>query len=151
MAQARNIRMCQYLDDWVIRARDNVTFFQDTLALVEEKEENVLPGQHLYLLRHVQIFTDASNEGWCAHLREYTTRGGWSIPESKLHINFMELKAVLLAFEEFEPLCRGRVVLVASDNITVVAYINKEEACTQGPSVLSCGGFCLGAISGKFA
>ena len=97
------------------------------------KEENVLSGQHLHPLRHaVQIFTDASNEGWGAHLGDYTARGGWSVPESKLHINFLELKVVLLALKAFEPFCRGRVVLVATDNTTVVAYINKEGGMPSG-------------------
>ena len=53
-------------------------------------------------------------------------------PESKLHINYLELKAVLLALKAFEPLCRGRVVLVATDNTTVVAYINKEGGLRSG-------------------
>ena len=35
----------------------------------------------------LQIFTDASTEGWGAHLNERTARGAWSLPESKLHIN----------------------------------------------------------------
>ena len=35
------------------------------------KEENALLGQHLHPLYHtVQIFTDASNKGWGAHLGE---------------------------------------------------------------------------------
>ena len=93
------------------------------------KEENVLPGQHLHPLHHaVQIFTDASNEGWGAHLGDYTARGCWFIPERKLHINFLELKAL----KEFEPLCRGWVVLVATNNTTVVAYINKEGGVRSG-------------------
>ena len=97
------------------------------------KEENVLPGQHLHPLCHaVQIFTDASNEGWGAHLGDYTARGSLSIPESRLHINFLELKAVLFPLKEFQPLCRGRVVLVATDNTTVVAYINKEGGMRSG-------------------
>ena len=63
-----------------------------------QKEDNVLRGQPLHLLQHsLQIFTDASNEGWGAHLGDSTTRGVWSKPESRLHINFLELKAVLLA------------------------------------------------------
>ena len=39
MAQAKNIRMHQYLDDWLIRAKDKDTCFQDTqtlLALCQE-------------------------------------------------------------------------------------------------------------------
>ena len=65
------------------------------------QEENVLKGQPLHPLRHaVQIFTDASKEGWGAHLGDFTASGTWSVPESKLHINFLELKAVLLALKK---------------------------------------------------
>ena len=55
-----------------------------------------------------------------------------SQPESKLHINFLELKAVILALKEFEPLCRNKTVLVATDNTTVVAYINKGGGLRLG-------------------
>ena len=58
------------------------------------EESNVLLGQPLHPLKHaVQIFTDASKEGWGTHLDEHTARGTWSLPESKLHINQLELKA----------------------------------------------------------
>ena len=50
-------------------------------------------GQPLYPVKHaLQIFT----EGWGAHLNKLTTRGTWSLPESKLHINYLELKVVVL-------------------------------------------------------
>ena len=91
------------------------------------EESNVLPGQPLHPLKHaLQIFTDASKEGWGAHLNERTARGTSSVPESKLHINHLELKAVFLALKEFQDLCSNNIVLVATDNTTVVAYINKE-------------------------
>ena len=90
-------------------------------------EGNVLRGQPLHPLSHaLQLFTDASNEGWGAHLGDSTARGVWSEVESQLHINFLELKAVLLALRSFELLCLNRIVLVATDNTTVVAYINKQ-------------------------
>ena len=79
-----------------------------------------------------QIFTDASKEGWGAHLGDFTARGVWSVPESHLHINFLELKAVLLALKRFQHLVQGKVVLVATDNTTVVAYINKEGGMRSG-------------------
>ena len=95
---------------------------------------NVLEGQPLHPTRHaLQIFTDASKEGWGAHLNELTARGSWSVPESNLHINYLELKAVFLALKEFEDLCVGQIVLVATDNTTVVAYINKERGMRSGP------------------
>ena len=97
-------------------------------------EENVLSGQPLHPVRHaLQLFTDASKEGWGAHLNDRTARGCWSLPESRLHINYLELKAVLLALKEFTDLCTGQIVLVATDNTTVVSYINKEGGMRSGP------------------
>ena len=53
------------------------------------EEDNVLTGQPLHPIQHaLQIFTDASKQGWGAHLNEHTARGVWSLPESKLHINW---------------------------------------------------------------
>ena len=88
---------------------------------------NVLKGQPLHPLQHaVQLFTDASNEGWGAHLGDFTARGVWSPLEGRLHINFLEMKAVLLALRQLEHLCKDQIVLVATDNTTVVSYINKQ-------------------------
>ena len=98
------------------------------------EDRNVLQGQKLHPVQHaLQIFTDASKEGWGAHLNEHIVRGSWSVPESKLHINYLELKAVFLALKEFQDLCVGKIVLVATDNTTVVAYINKEGGMRSGP------------------
>ena len=98
------------------------------------EEDNVLQGQPLHPMKHaLQIFTDASKEGWGAHLNELTARGSWSVPESQLHINYLELKAVFLALKEFQDLCVNQIVLVATDNTTVVAYINKEGGMRSGP------------------
>ena len=93
----------------------------------------MLPGQPLHPLKHaLQIFTDTSKEGWGAHLNERTARGTWSLPESKLHINHLELKAVFLALKEFQDLCCNNIVLVDTDNTTVAAYINKERGMKSG-------------------
>ena len=80
----------------------------------------------------LKIFTDASKEGWGAHLIEHTARGIWSLPETKLHINYLELKTVFLALKEFRTLCSDKIVLVATDNTTVVSYINKEGGLKSG-------------------
>ena len=98
------------------------------------KEDNVLTGQPLHPIKHaLQIFTDASIEGWGTHLDEHTARGTWSLLGSKLHINYPELKAVFLALKEFQDLCSNKIVLVATDNTTVVSYINKEGGMRSGP------------------
>ena len=100
------------------------------------EESNVLLGQPLHPLKHtLQILTDASNEGWGAHLDGHTARGTWSLPESKLHINHLELKAVFLALKEFRTLVCNKTVLIATDNTTVVAYINKEGGDEVGVTV----------------
>ena len=67
-----------------------------------------------------------------AHLNERTARGTWSVPESKLHVNHLELKAVFLALKEFQDLCSNNIVQVATDNTTVVAYINKDGGIKSG-------------------
>ena len=93
----------------------------------------MLLGQPLHPLKHaLQMFTDASKEGWGAHLDEHTARGTWSLPESKLHINHLELKAVFLALKEFRTLCCNKTLLIVTDNTTVVAYINKEGGMKSG-------------------
>ena len=72
----------------------------------------MLLGQPLHPLKcALQIFTDASKEGWGAHLNEPTARGTWSLPESKLHINHLELKVIFLALKEFQDLCSNNILL----------------------------------------
>ena len=88
---------------------------------------NVLQGEFLHPREHnVLIFTDASNAGWGAHLKQDSTGGLWSQKEKGLHINLLELKEVILALKHFTPQCKERQVLIASDNSTVVAHINTQ-------------------------
>ena len=87
---------------------------------------NVMRGTDLHPKDHsIQLFTDASNEGWGADLEQTSTKGMGSNREKRLHINVLELKAVSLALRSFKDQCQNQTVLVATDNSTVVAYINK--------------------------
>ena len=111
----------------------NTKVLAPTLTMVAVRRQcpykpTITPNKHA-----LQIFTDTSTEGWGAHLNERTARGTWSLPESKLHINYLELKAVFLAIKEFQDLCVHKMVLVATDNTTVVSYINKEGGMRSGP------------------
>lgn len=72
------------------------------------------------------LFTDASGEGWGAHLDFQTVRGVWDPSVAHRHINWLELKAAWLALQHFLPSLRGHHVLLATDNATVVAYVNKQ-------------------------
>ena len=75
---------------------------------------NMMKGSDLHPKDHsIQLFTDATNEGWGAHLEQSSTQGLWSPQEKGLHINVLELKS-------------DQTVIVATDNSTVVAYINKQ-------------------------
>ena len=88
---------------------------------------NVMKGADLHPKDHsIQLLTDASNEGWDAHLDQSSTKGLWSDQEKRLHINVLELKAVSLARRRFKDQCQEQTVLVAMDNSTMVAYINKQ-------------------------
>ena len=64
--------------------------------------------------------------------KERALRGSRSVPESKLHINYLEIKAVFLALKEFQDLYVDKI-LVATDNTTIVSYINKEGSMRLGP------------------
>ena len=50
----------------------------------------------------------------------------WTRSERELHINVLELRAVILALHHWATVLQGRHVLIATDNTTVVAYINKQ-------------------------
>ena len=72
------------------------------------------------------LFTDASLEGWGAHVLDLQASGKWSPQESALHINLLEMKAVLMALHAFQDRLIGQSVGLMSDNTTVVAYVNKR-------------------------
>lgn len=74
----------------------------------------------------ISMFTDASLLGWGATLSsgEYIS-GCWNESDSKQHINFLELKAIKLALMEFLPVIKSKSILIHSDNLTTVYYINK--------------------------
>ena len=55
-----------------------------------------------------------------------------SLPE-RLHINYLELNVVILDLKEFQDLCLNKIVLIATDNTIVFAYINKEGGMKLGP------------------
>ena len=56
--------------------------------------------------------------------------------KKRLHINVLELKVVSLALQRFKDQCQNQTVLVATDNSTVVTYINKQGGT---PSAEMCG------------
>ena len=89
---------------------------------------NVLIGPLLHAEEHnLLLFTDPSVKGWGVHLGNQTMSGLWSDTEKNLQINVLELKAVFLAIRTFQSYLMNKRVLVDSDNVTVVPYLNKQR------------------------
>ncbi|XDV35989.1 hypothetical protein PO909_005843 [Leuciscus waleckii] len=72
------------------------------------------------------VSTDASTSGWGALLEGRPFFGQWSEREKLLHIKCLEMLAVDNALRRFRPQIKGHHVLVRSDNMSVVAYINHQ-------------------------
>ena len=97
-----------------------------------QNPSNVMKGADLHPKHHsIQLFTDASHEGWGAHLDQKFHKGSVVRSGKRLHIYVLELKAVSLALRDFKDQCQNQTVLVAMYNSTVVAYINNKEEHTQ--------------------
>ena len=72
-----------------------------------------------------QMETDASMEGWGAFSHSHCfTQGRWSVSESSLHINYLELLAVFLGIKSLFPGSSPISLLVHCDNVSAVRYIN---------------------------
>ena len=76
--------------------------------------------------RRKVISTDASNKGWGALCEGKPAFGQWSKEESRLHINCLEMIAVQRACQSFLSDLKSHHVLVRSDSMTVVSYINHQ-------------------------
>ncbi|KAI5728722.1 hypothetical protein M8J77_020247 [Diaphorina citri] len=74
----------------------------------------------------VFVSTDASNSGWGAIVDNHSLGGVWSDHQEMWHINLKEMFAVRSALERKLPVLQDKVVLIQSDNQTVVSYIHKE-------------------------
>lgn len=74
----------------------------------------------------VTLQTDASSTGWGAYVGTRVLQGEWSAAQRKLHINVLEMEAVLQAIQHLPDLLRGCTVLCLIDNVTVVAHLNHQ-------------------------
>ncbi len=74
--------------------------------------------------RHVIVTMDASSTGWCATCNGQAASGFWTGSRLLWHIDCLELLAVLLALQRFQPLLLGKHMLVRTVNTATVSYIN---------------------------
>ena len=71
------------------------------------------------------VTTDASSYGWGAVYKNETTGGSFSFEECALHINILELRAVLFGLMSLCGSLNATHILVKVDNTSAVAAINK--------------------------
>ena len=87
-----------------------------------------LPARSLYSFSpDITLYSDSSSTvwgGWTTNNER--TFGFWSQLESKLHVNILELEAVLILFQCFSRQSSNCSILIRTDSSTVVAYINKQ-------------------------
>ena len=76
------------------------------------------PTQHLY--------TDASADGWGACMGHHTVTAKWSAHQRNWSSNQREMQAILEAVTLWRSLLNNSVLLVATDNTTAMAHINKQ-------------------------
>ena len=112
------------------------------------KVGNSLPSRSLSPFKaNIEIFTDASQSGWgCWTPENKEAFGFWSSREKKLHINSLEFKAVFFGFLCFFRYTFNCSILIHSDNISVITYINNQggtssaRLCDMGISLWE---FCI--------
>ena len=72
------------------------------------------------------------------------TGGLWNVEEQAFHINYSELKAVLLGLKSLLGHVHGKHIRIQSDNTTTVAYVNnmgviKSAECDRLSRKFGCG------------
>jgi hypothetical protein len=89
------------------------------------EESNVMNGVSILPFNpSVCLFTDASTSGWGARVGETLLQGVWTCEERSLHINNLEMLAVIRTVDLSEEVLRDHQVLLSTDNTTVVSNIN---------------------------
>ena len=74
----------------------------------------------------VELWSDASDGGWGAHLDEQVASGLWAPEEVELSINARELLTIERALLWFAPHLVGSSVAVFADNSTAISYLRNQ-------------------------
>ncbi|XP_056608266.1 uncharacterized protein LOC130425869 [Triplophysa dalaica] len=82
--------------------------------------------------RRIVVTTDASSSGWGAVCEGMPASGLWTQSQRKWHINCLELMAVSLALHTFQSRLEKKHVLIRTDNMSVVSYINRQGGVRSG-------------------
>lgn len=74
----------------------------------------------------VTVTCDTSQMSWVVFVNDRVVQGVWSQSQSLLHINFLEMEAVLMTLKYCLPVLKNKQVFIRLDNASVVQYINKQ-------------------------
>ena len=80
----------------------------------------------------LDLWSDASDVGWGAHLGDDFASGLWSPADLEMSINARELLAIERSLEFFAPLLQNSSVAVFADNSTAIAYL-RNQGGTRSP------------------
>lgn len=97
------------------------------------------------LLPDLLIQSDVSGSRWGAVCNRIETRGTWSLHESSLHINCLELLAATYAIKAFTKSLSNAHVLIQMDNTSAIAYVNKMGGSQAGCVRQTCS-FPMGVV-----
>ena len=136
----------RYLEhDKIVALQDNKGDYDAIMTLSQEARADL----HWWFnnvtsaFRHIMptdpdltLTTDASNTGWGAVQGGQKTGGLWDLEEQAFHINYLELKAVLLGLKSLCASIFNKHIRIQSDNTTTVAYVNamggiKSAVCNE--------------------
>ena len=127
----RCIRIHQYLDDLSPAYTDSSL---PGITVVGQQGEIRSGSQTGLQLRRLPVRPERG-QGHTHHRASADLNSKNSSIIDRSSLNYLELKVVFLALKEFGDLCLNNIVLIATDNTTVVAYINKEGGDEVGPCV----------------
>lgn len=86
--------------------------------------DTIAIGPVHYPIVSMEITTDSSLVGWGAWTENEATGGTWGPSDSHLHINALELKAILLAVQHFAANCSNTTIAIRTDNTNAMHCIN---------------------------
>ena len=100
---------------------------QDDLSWWLHRNRLVLGVSLEQVSPQLELWYDASDVGWGAHLDEQFASGLWAPEDVECSINARELLAFESALKWFAPLLAGSSVAVFTDNSTAVSYLRNQD------------------------
>ena len=89
--------------------------------------DHLLQGVSLEVQHQDPLFrSDASDQGWGAHLHYQFVSSRWTPEERSLSINLRELWAIRLGLLHFGQSLQGKTVRVFTDNTTALSYVKRQ-------------------------